>query len=247
MLFPVYAEQFGFNFEKIGITVAHGTGKTTLISDYDNALRDGSIELPQNVLAVKTIGEQATRLRELIGDPDLMTAHNAYNVQQHLMAMQVSAEVKALMETVADHKQVGSDIEPARSVGKVILLTDRTNLDQVSYSKVLFKERWEANKNNRVMERSLPMLIRMTKAVAILPVGEIPLEGGDGLREVDEDFQKAIDLQLRSDYAALGIPLTEISGSRSQRLEQLVKLIGEVASPDYKPYPSYRHFANHSL
>lgn len=212
-----------------GITGSHGTGKTTLMREFLVAALRGRAGLPAGV-KVYGVAEQATAKRLQLGDPDLFTRHNSYQLQHDIMALQIFAPLTALSQA---HRE--------RRLGHSVILTDRTVVDPVSYAKLSFPDNWQEARVAGVLESFIPDMARLYRGVAVLPTGAIPLVSDNGLRSPDQDFQQRADEQLRADYAAVGVPLYELPSDPdiNTRVASLGSFISECLAVEADPHPLY--------
>jgi thymidylate kinase len=223
----VTPEGFSENVNLVGLTGAHGTGKTTLVNEFVGAVSLGQVALPEG-LEIRLVPEQATTIRLQLGDPDLFTKHNSYQLQRDIMLAYIFAPAQVL-----------SLVYRQRKTERVVVLTDRTVVDPISYAKLAFSDEWRERRRLGTVETFAPDMARLYRGVAILPTGAIPLVSGDGLRSEDPQFQAEADAQLRQDYQALGIPLYELTADAAMdaRIADLASFIGDCLLTKGPAYP----------
>lgn len=113
---------------------------------------------------------------------------------------------------------------------KKSLISDRCIIDVVSYTLWIlsFKEMSEEEKQFTRIETERQLSILKERKNDLGTVIYFPIEFnvvGDGIRSMKKEFQKEIDLIIRSTLQLNSIPYQTISGSVEQRLKQLKEII----------------------
>lgn len=112
---------------------------------------------------------------------------------------------------------------------KKSLISDRCIIDVVSYTLWIlsFKEMSEEEKQFTRIETERQLSILKERKNDLGTVIYFPIEFnvvGDGIRSMKKEFQKEIDLIIRSTLRLNSIPYQTISGSVEQRLKQLKEI-----------------------
>lgn len=175
---------------KIALCGAHGTGKTTLLSELERALRNGGTvcsvvpEVPRIVCATAD-------------DPQFFRrGRNSLERQLSLLLGQ------PVLETVQGRSATYT-------------LCDRTILDHWAYTRFLFKDRLLATGLLNVIEHFVTLHCATYDALFYLPVEFPPRD--DGTREGDAEFQEAIDREIRSLLDTFELKYTTVRGSIAER------------------------------
>ena len=174
---------------KVAFTGAHGTGKTTLIRRL----------LPKISFLgrVRSCREAPRLIINQIGDNDFFQRSNNTPVRQMLI----------FLEHLVEERRQGQNTDA--------LIIDRTLVDHLSYTSVLFPE----------IETSSEF--RVCKNIAFESLGEydllfkLPIEFpvvGDGIREADPEFQKKIDQAINRFLKEAGAKVSVLRGNVEKRV-----------------------------
>lgn len=181
---------------KVALSGAHGTGKTTLINALYTELNSGK--------NVKICREVPRVIGEVVGDKEYFRRGNNTELRQCLI----------LLYQVMEDFFIKEDAE--------ILLSDRTMVDHLAYTEVLFpsfRETSEYQTVSNAVERWLSTYDHIVK----VPI-EFSVED-DGTREADIDFQQKIDQKIDALYAQYGVFPSTVTGSISDRTYQVIDII----------------------
>jgi predicted ATPase len=183
---------------KLALTGAHGTGKTTL----------------SRFLGEKTFaGHRVAYCREVprviieqARDDEFFRRTNNSPLRQSLIFLY----------------QLIEEVKQAENVE--FLICDRTLVDHLAYSAVLFPAE-TSTVEYRVMLEAVRAWISEYDAIFKLPI-EFPAED-DGVREADAKFQGEIDKKIDELYLSFGIAPLVVRGSVEQRAEQIKQSLSE--------------------
>jgi predicted ATPase len=186
---------------RIALTGPHGTGKTTIIRTVAPHL---------DTLGTVAICREAPRLIiDRVGDPEFFrresntTSRQALIFAEHLMEERRAAQ--------------NSDV----------VISDRTLVDHLSYTTVLFPES-ETSAELRVYREIAFESLSAYDAIFQLPIEFAPVD--DGVRESDLQFQREIDEKLGQLYAEAGVVPTIIRGSVDERRDQILAHIASLTT-----------------
>jgi predicted ATPase len=181
---------------KIAITGAHGTGKTTLIS-----------RLPHDISFVGRVAvcREAPRLViARVGDSEFFRVNNNTPIRQSLI----------FLEHIMEERRQGKACD--------LLVTDRTLIDHLSYSAVLFPE------HEKSLEFKICKELAFESLLEYDIVFKIPIEFAavdDGVREGLASFQSAIDTTIDRFYSEARIPTLVVRGSIEDRVSIIQQAI----------------------
>ncbi|WP_299281753.1 ATP-binding protein [uncultured Tateyamaria sp.] len=182
---------------KLALSGAHGTGKTTLVESVKKTLAaTHKIEICREVPRV--IGDIADD-REFF-----RRGHNTLLRQCTIFLYQV----------IEDH-MVESSAE--------VVISDRTMVDHLAYTEVLFPE-FKETTEYKVVSRAVGVWLQTYDQVVKVPI-EFTVED-DGTREADLAFQRSVDEKIDELYLGFGVKPSSVTGSVSERTDQVVGLIG---------------------
>lgn len=173
---------------KIALTGAHGTGKTTLATELTKRL--------EGLGRVHACREAPRLIAESVGDPEFFRRGNNSPERQGII----------FLEHVLEEQRQGTDCE--------ILVTDRTLVDHLAYTAILFPEA-ERSLEFGVYKRITFETLDQYAAIFKVPI-EFPLVD-DGVREGDQEFQAAINDKIDDLYRQAGIMPQVVRGSVDQR------------------------------
>lgn len=183
---------------KIALSGAHGTGKTTLV---------------ENVKLILTATHQIEICREVprvIGD--IADDREFFRREQNTLLRQCSI---FLYQVIEDHMvQASADV----------VISDRTMVDHLAYTEVLFPEFKETTEYN-VISKAVGVWLETYDKIVKVPI-EFTVED-DGTREADSAFQRNVDEKIDELYVDFGIKPSSVTGSVSERTDQVVGLIGK--------------------
>lgn len=180
---------------KIALTGAHGTGKTTLIRQLPSILSS---------LGKINICREAPRLIiDLVKDAEYFRRGNNTPQRQALIFAQHLLE---------ERQQIN---------GADVIITDRTLVDHLAYTSVLFPEFLNTSEYKVYKYLAITSLTSYD-LLCKLPI-EFPVED-DGVREGAVEFQREIDRAIDNLYAEADIAPNVISGSVDARLSEIQRL-----------------------
>lgn len=184
---------------RIALTGAHGTGKTTLIGRLP--------ELLEMTGRVGTCREAPRIIADQINQPEFFRRGNNTPLRQGLIFLQHLVEERDV------------------SGGCDTLITDRTLIDHLAYTTVLFPEFVNSPEYSVYKSASIRSLIHY-EHIFKLPIEFGPVD--DGVRESDNQFQREIDQEIDRLYSAAGVAPTIIRGSVEERLHAIgTAILGE--------------------
>jgi predicted ATPase len=181
---------------KFALTGAHGTGKTTLIKRI--------VDLLSPHLKIVPCREVPKTILGLVGDNFFFRRGRTTPIRQMLIFLQ---------QVIEEHMQ-------AKSSG--VLLTDRTLVDHLAYTEVLFPE-LVTSAEFKVLQAAVRTWLAEYTAIFRLPV-EFSLVD-DGVRELDPDFQLQIDHTIDRLYSDFGIMPTTVTGTLDVRASTISAMI----------------------
>ena len=177
---------------KIALTGAHGTGKTTLAA----ALRNYFITETE-FHSVSICREVPRIITELIQEDDFFKRDHNTPLRQSLIF---------LYQVIEDHLVTNN---------ADIVITDRTMVDHLAYTLVLFPY-FRKKKEYAIIHEATVSWMQTYKYIFKLPI-EFSIVG-DGVRENDAMFQAEIDAKINSLYQEFGMEPIRISGSVRDRI-----------------------------
>lgn len=184
---------------KITFVGSHGTGKTTIVNELQNRLKQKGIE--------SVITPEVPRII-----CDLEQNKHFFRRENNTLLKQVILLFgQAVYENVAERNNTE------------IVLCDRSVLDHWSYTQFLFPSELEESEiTNSAMDFIRQHCISYDY-IFYIPV-EVPLED-DGTREGDIEFQRNIDEEIFKNLERLELPFEVIKGSTEDRIESVLKII----------------------
>lgn len=173
---------------KVAVSGSHGTGKTTLL----RALATMAGE------SLVVVDEVPRVLARMAADPGyLQREANTFNRQ-----------------TVIKMGQVALETEAGSSPTSSLILTDRTVVDHLAYTKFLFADELKTPEGE-LLEESVRLWTKTYSAIFVLRPEFPPVD--DGTRESDESFQHDIDRLIVEYYSLWDIETVELSGTTENR------------------------------
>jgi len=183
---------------KLALSGAHGTGKTTLINAvYDELQSTRKIEVCREVPRV---------IGEVVGDKEYFRRGNNSELRQSTI----------FLYQVMEDFFVQSRAE--------ILLSDRTMVDHLAYTEILFPE-FAGTSEYSVLSGAVQRWLSTYDHVIKVPI-EFQVED-DGTREADLGFQREIDTKIDELYAGFGISPLLVTGTVSDRTSQVLAVIAD--------------------
>lgn len=183
---------------KVTFVGAHGTGKTTLV----NALAE----------RIETLGIKCSVTPEV---PRIIceSADDATYFRRGKNSL--SKQILLL---------VGQPIYEAAAInGASILLCDRAILDHWAYTRHLFMKELKEQEALSPLRNLIAKHCQSYDFIFYVPIEFAPLD--DGTREGDQDFQKAIDQEIRELLKTYGLTYHTISGTVPERAAQVMKVL----------------------
>ncbi len=181
---------------KIALTGAHGTGKTTLCRHLEGLVASDALRVCREMPRVIT---------DHLGDKTFFQrANNRIERQLLLFTYQCIEESR-----LADEAHV--------------VICDRTVLDHLSYTIVLFPE-FKATPEYQALQFALARWLATYDHIFYVPIEFAVV--ADGVREDDIAFQRMIDEALTGLYAEFGVEPTRIGGSVDERASQVITSSG---------------------
>lgn len=180
--------------KKIALTGAHGTGKTTLANELIRALA---------YLGRTASCREAPRLIiDLVGDQEFFRRGNNTPLRQGII----------FLEHV---------LEESRNLDSCdVLIADRTLIDHLAYTAVLFPETESTIEFAAYRKISFDTLQGYERIYKI-PI-EFPVED-DGVREAAIEFQAQVNRKIDDLYEEARYQPTIITGSVEERVKKIVK------------------------
>lgn len=177
---------------RLAFTGPHGVGKTTLIK----ALT-GHLSSRGRVTACR---EAPRLIAEQVGDPVFFRRENN----------QLSRQALIFLEHIMEERRAATATD--------VLLSDRTLVDHLAYTQVLFPNSVETPEG-RTYHRLAIESLSYYDAIFQLPIEFAPVD--DGVREADFAFQQQIDVAITALYAAAKVGPIIVRGSLTERAEQI--------------------------
>ncbi|MBO6561848.1 MAG: ATP-binding protein [Nisaea sp.] len=184
---------------KIGLTGAHGTGKTSLAKNLQSNLIKINI--------TKICNETPRIIIDLVDDSTFFQRGKNTTLRQLLIFLFQATE-DYFQEKEAD-----------------ILIADRTMIDHLAYTLDLFPE-FENSAECNALIFSIKKWMQTYDHIFKIPI-EFPLEN-DGVREEDINFQARIDQKIDALYDKFNIQPIPVSGSTQDRADFILKKIFSV-------------------
>ncbi len=182
---------------KLALSGAHGTGKTTLITAVYDRLKDSQkIEICREVPRV---------IGDVVGEKEYFRRGNNTELRQCAIFLY------QVMEDFFVHSRAE------------IVLSDRTMVDHLAYTEILFPE-FGSTSEYEVVSNAVQRWLETYDHILKVPI-EFQVED-DGTREADIAFQKAIDEKIDELYAKYGISPSTVTGSVLDRTSQVIGIIG---------------------
>lgn len=184
---------------KVAIVGSHGTGKTTLVQAVGDALAaEGK--------AVDVVPEASRHLIESVGDPAwLQRQHNNLPRQLLILIAQYALEEA--------HVSDESDV----------VLCDRSMLDHVAYTRLLYEQEAPPDYWAKLVE-FVEQHMATYDHLVYLPC-EFAL-ADDGVREPDDAYRQAVADRLRALLDASGRHYEVVGGSVGERVARVMALLG---------------------
>jgi nicotinamide riboside kinase len=184
---------------KVTLVGAHGTGKTTLVEAL--AERLGSIGIqcsltPEVPRIICESADDATYFRR---------GNNSLSKQILLLVGQPIYEVAAAAS------------------GASVLLCDRSILDHWAYTKHLFMKELEEEGAVPPLDNLIAKHCHSYDFIFYVPIEFAPLD--DGTREGDEDFQNAIDEEIRELLKLYELTYHTVNGTVPERVAQVMSVL----------------------
>jgi nicotinamide riboside kinase len=183
---------------KVTFVGAHGTGKTTLVNALAERIETLGIKCsvtPEVPRIICESAEDATYFRR---------GKNSLSKQILLLVGQPIYEVAAIN-------------------GASILLCDRAILDHWAYTRHLFMKELKEQEALSPLSNLIAKHCQSYDFIFYVPIEFAPLD--DGTREGDQDFQKAIDQEIRELLKTFGLTYHTISGTVPERAAQVMKVL----------------------
>jgi thymidylate kinase len=185
---------------KFAFTGSHGTGKTTLATFV-------ALKLSQIGIEVSTTPEIPRVICEWENDLEFFRRENNTLAKQLLILF-------------------GQPIYEISANENENLICDRTLIDHLAYTNVLFKEALFDSKISKSLEMLIKIHMQTYDEIFYLPIEFSPKD--DGVRESDEKFQKEIDNEILRLLKITQVQYNPISGSIEDRTRIVVEKIKTV-------------------
>ena len=216
---------------KIVIIGSHSTGKTTLAKQIVDHLNHQNQSFLHRTLS--KLFNRKGRNEMKIG------VTGAHSTGKTTLSMLVSGKLKFtfLPEAPFQAFQAGFPMNETTSEASEVVIfaiqammeqrfkdnfvADKCFIDLLAYAAHLFPDNRELL---RALERVAKPYIQGYDLVIYLPCGEFPIVD-DGYRSLDPEFQRAIDYKIVEIMARLGISYHRVTGSPTERLEKVKKLL----------------------
>jgi nicotinamide riboside kinase len=184
---------------KVTFVGAHGTGKTTLVKALAERINSLGIKCSVTPEVPRIICESA-------GDATYFRrGNNSLSKQILLLVGQPIYEVAAAED------------------GTSVLLCDRAILDHWAYTRQLFMKELEDEQALSPLNSLIAKHCRSYDFIFYVPIEFAPLD--DGTREGDQEFQNAIDEQVRELLKLYGLTYHRVSGTVPERMTQVMKVL----------------------
>ncbi|HYX72813.1 MAG TPA: ATP-binding protein [Nitrososphaera sp.] len=184
---------------KVTFVGAHGTGKTTLVNALAERINSLGLKCSVTPEVPRIICETAGDITYFRRD------NNSLSKQILLLVGQPIYEVAAA------------------AGGMAVLLCDRAILDHWAYTRYLFMKELEDEQALSPLNNLIAKHCQSYDFIFYVPIEFAPLD--DGTREGDQDFQNAIDAQIRELLKMYGLTYHTISGTVSERVAQVMKVL----------------------
>lgn len=176
---------------KLAVSGAHGTGKTTVLSAFRDALLEEGIK-------AQLVPEVPRIVCEAAGDKEFFRRENNSVERQFTLLMGQPVYESSL---AAEHD---------------VILCDRTIIDHLAYTQYLFGDSLREQGLDQVVLSLVGRHMQTYDLVFYVPPEIDPVD--DGTREGDRAFQLAIDEEICSLLQSLDVQYQLLSGSREKRL-----------------------------
>ncbi|MFZ5720929.1 MAG: ATP-binding protein [Pseudomonadota bacterium] len=177
---------------RLALTGPHGTGKTTLIKALSAKL--------EKYGRVSTCREAPRLIIDRVGDSEFFRRESNTTARQALI----------FLEHIMEERRASLDAD--------IVLSDRTLVDHLAYTTVLFPKEVDTPEVRIYREIAYESLSTY-EAIFQLPIEFAPED--DGVREADINFQRAIDETLTDLYREAGVTPIIVRGSVVERSAQV--------------------------
>lgn len=176
---------------KLAVSGAHGTGKTTVLTAFRDALLDEGIK-------AQLVPEVPRIVCEAADDKEFFRRENN----------SVERQFTLLMGQPVYESSVAAEND--------VILCDRTIIDHLAYTRNLFGESLREQGLDQVVLSLVGRHMQSYDLIFYVPPEINPID--DGTREGDRDFQLAIDEEIRSLLQLLDVEHELLSGSPEKRL-----------------------------
>ena len=184
---------------KITFVGAHGTGKTTLVTNLQEILNNRGIST-----------EITPEVPRIICETE--NDNHFFRRENNTLTKQISLLFgQTVYENLAEMKQSS------------VVLCDRSILDHWGYTKVLFAEHLAESGIYNSLLNFIEKHCRSYDRIFYVPIEFSPID--DGTREYYIKFQQDIDKEIYESLGQLNLPYQVVKGTVNERVETVLKVL----------------------